>query len=135
VRRDHVGVDIGGTGIRATTDDPGVTTPVVRFPLDRTIRRDDLVALVAEAVSAATDPLPDSICVSVPAFVDARGEVTDCPSIPALTDSRWPPSYVRRPESHASVSSRISPRRPSASMRAASAGASTASCAWRSAPA
>jgi len=85
VRRDHVGVDIGGTGIRATTDDPGVTTPVVRFPLDRTIRRDDLVALVAEAVSAATDPLPDSICVSVPAFVDARGEVTDCPSIPALT--------------------------------------------------
>jgi glucokinase len=88
VRNDHVGVDIGGTGVRATTDDFGLTTPVVRLPLDRTIRRDDLVALVAEAVTGAIGRQPDSICVTVPAFVDARGKVTDCPSIPALTGVR-----------------------------------------------
>ena len=82
---DHVGVDIGGSGIRAATDDFGAVRPVARVALDRTIGRDELIALVAQAVSSAAGGRPDSICVTIPAFVDQRGELTECPSIPALT--------------------------------------------------
>lgn len=88
MRSDHVGVDIGGSGIRAATGDFGAGRPVARVPLDRTIGRDDLIALVAQAVDSAAGGRPDSICVTVPAFVDRRGEVTECPSIPALTGMR-----------------------------------------------
>lgn len=81
----HVGVDIGGSGIRAATDDFGVVRPIARLPLDRSIGLDELITLVAHAVDSAAGGRPDSICVTVPAFVKARGELTECPSIPALT--------------------------------------------------
>lgn len=81
-----VGIDIGGTGVRAAAVDPhgALTTPVVREALS-----DRSLSAVVGAIVAATGRLgldPAGIGIGVPGFV-RRGTVVASPNFPTLRDA------------------------------------------------
>lgn len=95
--RTGVGIDVGGSSLRAArTDDLRTGDPhtdaegrapeglVVRRRTGRDTTHDAFRALVVASL-AELDVRPDALVVAIPSFVLEDGTVGECPSLPALT--------------------------------------------------
>lgn len=79
-----VGVDVGGSGVRARAATDPQTGPTGSHELQRDISLDAFLTTVAAAVSAVTHR-PAGLTVAVPGFMRDDGTLTECPSVPSLS--------------------------------------------------
>jgi glucokinase len=77
-----VGVDIGGSGVRAAAWTGATHGPVARRSLHRDLDRDAILHRVAEVVAEAGGG--SRLAVAIPSFADGEGRVLEVPSLPAL---------------------------------------------------
>lgn len=80
-----LGVDIGGSGVRAARFPEGRRHgEVARRELGRELSGSELLARVGEAVAEAGTDGARAVGVAIPSFVDAAGRVLECPSLPGI---------------------------------------------------
>jgi glucokinase len=79
-----VGVDIGGSGLRAREAADPRNGPTSSTQLYREVPLEHVLAM-AERIVRAVAERPSRLTVAVPAFVRPDGTLTPCPSLPALT--------------------------------------------------
>jgi glucokinase len=85
-----VAFDLGGTWLRATTEQRGVAG-LERIRLSSSITPAELgeqIWQLAVAVSGERAPAPDVITIAVPTFVSSEGRLLDCPALPSLSGAR-----------------------------------------------
>lgn len=81
-----VGVDIGGSGVRAAVAGPGgLAGPVARRGLSADLASDAVLGAIHEVVAeAAGGAAVGRLVVAIPSFAGADGAVLDIPALPAL---------------------------------------------------
>lgn len=84
--RGAVGVDIGGSGIRAARH--GVSGSPAVAPLERELDGGALLSRIVDTVRAVSATPPHALAVAIPSFVDATGAVLQCPALPGLEGLR-----------------------------------------------
>ena len=84
---DPIGVDIGGTSMRATRG-TRVDDRMVRVPVHRTMTLSTLLAHAGRLLDTLDPHRRAPVVVAVPTFVGADGSLLDTPSLPALTGVR-----------------------------------------------
>lgn len=77
-----IGLDVGGSSVRAS-----VGGDIVRTPVGRSTSLDDFLTLTGRLLDDVDPTRSGSLAIALPTFVD-DGVLLDCPSLPSLTGTR-----------------------------------------------
>lgn len=83
IRARVIGVDFGGTGIKAGIVEGGRVVRSLSEPTPTTGRADDVLDAIARAVRGL-NPAPESVGVAIPGEVDSEGRCWGLPNVPGF---------------------------------------------------